>query len=94
MHKGQSDMKTKRYAKILAFSFFSAFAFFLNYQIVEPGNDFDLTSRGLLRVFKLLVAILDSIEFDSGVCMVVFVGLIFFYKAVTNPDMASMPKAS
>ena len=93
MHKGQSDMKTKRYAKILAFSFFSAFAFFLNYQIVEPGNDFDLTSRGLLRVFKLLVAILDSIEFDSVVCMVVFVGLIFFYKAVTNPDMASMPKA-
>ena len=62
MHKGQSDMKTKRYAKILAFSFFSAFAFFLNYQIVEPGNDFDLTSRGMLRVFKLLVAILDSIE--------------------------------
>lgn len=84
-------MKTNRYVKILCFSFLTAFAFFLNYQIVEPGNSFDLTNRGLLRLFKLMVAILDSIAFDHVVCVIVFVSLIFYYRTMTKSDMASIP---
>jgi len=64
-------MKTNRYVKILCFSFLTAFAFFLNYQIVEPGNSFDLTNRGLLRLFKLMVAILDSIAFDHALYFII-----------------------
>lgn len=84
-------MKTSRYVKILCFSFLTAFAFFLNYQIVEPENTFELTNRGLIRLFKLMVAILDSVAFDQVVCMVVLVSLIAYYRTVTKPDMAAIP---
>lgn len=77
-------MKTNNYIKVLCYAFITTFAFLLNAQIVKPGNDFELTNSALFRLFKLMVAILNSVALDHVVCLIVFAGLIFFYRAAID----------
>jgi hypothetical protein len=71
---------------IFGYALLTTFAVAINYKITKPGNDFDLTNGILLKLFQVMVAILNVIELNRLVCLIIFAGLLFFYMRASQTE--------